>query len=351
MDQSLPQAPLGERSSSRTTDSAGATDAGADAAAGDDAAVRSTARRVQLGALASDREILMLGRRAFERGDDEAARAQLDRLVAHGARYADVHYMLGMLCERSGDLTGALERLREAIRLNPSYVEALLALASLHERRGEYQRSQGYAERASQLSRPTAGGLDPTTRGKLANQQAALADALVEAGDRRAAIEQYRGALERCPTFHDIRHRLAVTLREAGLPAQSATEFQRILAAHAGLLDSQIQLGLTWYTMGRTTDAIAEWNAVLEKDPSRDEARMYLRLVRGRGRGATPDATDAPAAPATPTTTPTTPPDAPKTPNEGDVELAFEAIEAAEPPPEAPVAGWKTTDLTRRRDA
>ena len=76
------------------------------------------------------------------------------------------------------------------------------------------------------------------------------------AGELRDAIAQYRGALERCPTFHDIRHRLAITLREAGLPAQAAQELQRILRLHPGLLDSQIQLGLTWYSMGRTPDAV-----------------------------------------------------------------------------------------------
>ena len=241
------------------------------------------ARAVRFEGVASDREILLHGRRAFERRDDTAALESLDRLVAHGLRYADVHYMIGMIKERRGDADGALRELREAARINPSYVEALLALASLHERRGEFDKSREYAERASQLSRPTADGLDATTRGKLANQQAALGDAMVEAGERRNAIAQYRGALERCPTFHDIRHRLAITLREAGLPAQAVAEFQRILRLHPALLDSQIQLGLTWYSMGRTPDAVREWDAVLEKDPSRDEARMYLRLVRGAG--------------------------------------------------------------------
>jgi tetratricopeptide (TPR) repeat protein len=242
-------------------------------------------RRVRLGSVASDREILLRGRRAFDRGEDASALESLDRLRSHGVRFADVHYMLGMLHERKGDLDGALSSLREAVRINPSYVEALLALASLHERRGEYDRSQGYAERASQLSRPTAGGLDPTTRGKLANQQAALADALAEAGERRDAIDQYRRALDRCPTFHDVRHRLGIVLREAGLPAQAAAEFARILRTHPGMLESQIQLGLTYYSMGRTPEAVREWESVLERDPSRDEARMYLRLVRGKSLG------------------------------------------------------------------
>ncbi|MFK7895051.1 MAG: tetratricopeptide repeat protein [Myxococcota bacterium] len=245
---------------------------------------QTTGLRVDLGSVASDTEILARGRRAFQRGDDEIAAENLKRLAAHGVAYADVYYMIGMLEERSGELVSALASLRQAIRINPSYVEALLALASLHERRGEFDQSQGYAERAAELSRPSAGGLDPTTRGKLANQQAELADSLAQAGELREAIEGYRRALDRCPNFHDIRHRLGVTLREAGLTSQAAAEFQRILQLHPRLLGSQIQLGLTYYSMGRTPEAIAEWEDVLEMDPSRDEARMYLRLVRGADR-------------------------------------------------------------------
>ncbi len=305
-------------------------------------------QQIQLGDVASNREILLHGRRAFACGDDEQALTSLRRLVAHGVRYADVHYMIGMIQERLGELEGALTELRESIRINPSYVEALLALASLHERRGEFDRSQGYAERASQLSRPSAAGLDPTTRGKLANQQALLADALVEAGERRDAIAQYRGALERCPTFHDIRHRLAITLREAGLPAQAIQELQRILRLQPSLLNSQVQLGLTYYTMGRTPEAVREWESVLEKDPNRDEARMYMRLVRGARR--------APAAPSN---------SGFGAPNkDAEADLSFSDVAASLPSnvsaPESPQqprkdssdssGGWKTTGLASGRD-
>jgi tetratricopeptide (TPR) repeat protein len=224
------------------------------------------------------------GRRAFERGDDAAAFENLTRLTRHGIEYADIYYMIGLLQERRDDLEGALQSLRHAVRINPSYVEALLALASLHERIGDFDQSQSYATRASQLAKPTAGHLDPTTRSKLANQQAALADALAQAGETRDAIEEYRRALDRCPTFHDIRHRLGVALREAGLPHQAAREFRRILRVRPGMLDSQVQLGLTYYSMGRTPEAIQEWEAILETDSRIDEARMYLRLVRGAAR-------------------------------------------------------------------
>jgi tetratricopeptide (TPR) repeat protein len=251
---------------------------------------------------ASERELLQQGRRAFEHGDDATALRCFDRLIESGLRFADVHYMCGIVQERHGDLEAAATSLREAVRINPAYVEALVALASVCESMGDYAQSQGHAERAGQLCRASAGGLDPTTRGKLANQQAELADAFALAGLRREAIEQYRQALDRCPTFLDIRHRLGVTLRAAGLPHQALQEFERILDAHPGLLESRIQLGLTCYAMGRSAEAVAAWKQVLSQDPTRREAHMYLRLVgeADASYAALAPPASAPASPSTP---------------------------------------------------
>jgi tetratricopeptide (TPR) repeat protein len=224
-------------------------------------------------------------RRAFERDQDPAALTLIDALIEGGARYADVHYMLGMIRERQNDLPGAIEALREAIQINPAYCDALLALAGLYERTGHFDRARTYAERASHLTRPLSSGLDPITSGKLANQQAALADALAAAGERRDAIEQYRGALNRCPDYHDIRHRLAVALREAGLPAQAIREFERILQHRPRMLESRVQLGLTYYSMARAHDAITQWRAVLRADPRNDEAQRYLRIAATQESG------------------------------------------------------------------
>jgi tetratricopeptide (TPR) repeat protein len=271
----------------------------------------------------TDRACLEQGRRAFACGDDGAARRHLTRVLDSGLRFADVHYMLGLIEEREGELDRAAACLREAIRINPAYVEALLALASVCERRGDFDQAAGLAERAGQLSRPGAGGLDPTTRGKLANQQAALADALAAAGLRRDAIEQYRQALDRCPTYHDIRHRLGVTLREAGLPYQAQLEFERILDARPELLESRIQLGLTCYAMGRADEAIRAWREVLELDPTRREAAMYLRLVVRPDSAETADTSTAAAGTA---------PD------------SLTASPAAASPP-APGPGWSTLPL------
>jgi tetratricopeptide (TPR) repeat protein len=235
-----------------------------------------------------ERESYLLGRQRFETGDDRGALETFTLLLDSCPRFADVHYMVGLVHERSGDLEAASSSLERALEINPSYAEAVAALVSVYERRGLFERSRELAEQLVPSVGPAAGNLDATTRGKLANLHAALGDAYREVGDLREAVEAYRKALDRCPGFHDIRHKLGVALREAGLPNHAIGEFKRILRANSAYLESAVQLGLTYYTLGRTPQALAEWESVLQQDPSRDDARMYLRMVQAAVVAAEP---------------------------------------------------------------
>ena len=230
-----------------------------------------------------ERERYQLGRQSFDRGDLDGALDHLNRLLETRAGFADVHYMVGLLHERRGDLESSAQSLEHAVRINPGYAEATLALVSVYEQRGEFERSRALAEEMATPRRfaSSEGLVDPTTRGKLANLQAALGDAYREVGELRDAIEAYRKALDRCPDFHDIRHRLGVALRETGLPDQAAQEFRRVLRANPGYLASAVQLGVTYYGLGRTAEAIHEWESVVRQEPAREDARLYLRMVRG----------------------------------------------------------------------
>ena len=227
-----------------------------------------------------ERESYLLGRQRFEAGDDPGTLETFTVLLQSCPGFADVHYMVGLVHERGGDLEAASSSLERALEINPSYAEAVAALVSVYERRGLFERSRELAAQLSPSADPGQGNLDATTRGKLANLHAVLGDAYREAGELREAIEAYRKALDRCPGFHDIRHRLGIALREAGLPNHAIGEFKRVLRTHSAHLESAVQLGLTYYTLGRTPQALAEWESVLQRDPSREDAQMYLRMVQ-----------------------------------------------------------------------
>ncbi|MBW2316207.1 MAG: tetratricopeptide repeat protein [Deltaproteobacteria bacterium] len=230
---------------------------------------------------AQERLALQRGRRGVERGDPDAALADLSRLLSTRPRFADAHYWVALAHEGRGDLDEAAESLEEALRLNPGYVEARLALACVYEQKGEWTRARGLAEGARSVAKPGHGRLDATTLGKLANLHATLGDAYREVGEPVEAALAYRKALEHGPAFHDIRLRLAIALREAGRPAQSIDELERILRVDPLQHGARVQLGVTHWSVGRNAEARAEWEAALECDPSLDEARTYLRMAGG----------------------------------------------------------------------
>jgi tetratricopeptide (TPR) repeat protein len=241
------------------------------------------------------REAYRLGRQGFERGDTQQTLAQLTRLLPACRDYADVHYMMGVSYERVGDLDSAVHALEEALRINPRYAEALVALASVYEARGEYERSSELSDQVRASVACDGERLDPTTRGKLANLHAALGDAYRDAGELGEAIEAYRKALDRCPDFHDIRVRLAATLRDGGYPDRAIRELLRVRRAHPQLVEAGVQLGLTFFSLGQTARAVDEWRAVLERNPARDDARTYIRMVHALEERAQ-DAKASPAA-------------------------------------------------------
>ncbi len=234
----------------------------------------------------AERRAHALGRRCHDRGDGDGALRAYRELLATRGDFADVHYRVAILLDERGDLESASHHLERALVLNPGYIEALLALASLSERLGDFDRSRQLAERARERSDPARGTLDPTTRSKLANLQAELGDAYREAGELQEAIAAYRKSLERCPHFHDVRHRLGMTLREAGRPDAALAEFRRVMRGNPSFRAAAVQLGVTLYSIGRAGEAAARWRAVLEDEPGRADAQMYLRLVAAREAGS-----------------------------------------------------------------
>lgn len=224
-----------------------------------------------------ERVAYQLGIRHFERGENDAAIEHLTRVVATRPLFADVHYLLGLLYERRGDLDEATQRFEEAVALNPGYAEARLALATVCGRRGDFDRSEAVM-RSGIRSLPESNGLDSLTQAKLANLQAALGDAYREAGELGDAIAAYRKALDRCPHFHDVRYRLAVSLREKALPDQAIRELTRVLRANPTFIDASVQLGLVHWSLGQAERAADLWREALRGAPGRADIQAYLRV-------------------------------------------------------------------------
>jgi tetratricopeptide (TPR) repeat protein len=123
--------------------------------------------------------------------------------------------------------------------------------------------------------------LDPFARGKIANMHARTADAYTGVGMNDEAAREYRKALDLCPTFVDIRTKLASTLRDMGEKEAAVQEYQLVKQQASHYLPARINLGVTLYSLGRKDEARSEWESVLAEDPSNKSCRMYLDILKG----------------------------------------------------------------------
>jgi len=201
--------------------------------------------------------------------------------------------MLGVIYHHLGEFEAAQRALQKALEINPAYVEAGLNMAIVCNDLGQYERAQkvygAAVERARARGKREPNGdepMDSYTRGKIANLHAAVADGYLSIRRPADAAAEYRRALSLCPTFVDLRLRLAHALREANDLEGAVAEF-RIAVQHApAYVPARVALGTALYAGGRTEEAVAQWEQVLRMDPQQRMASMYLKLARTRAQKA-----------------------------------------------------------------
>jgi tetratricopeptide (TPR) repeat protein len=235
------------------------------------------------------RELVALGKERFHRRDYSLAAGHLEQAVTRGAAFADVHHMLGIIYHHLGEFEAAQRAFQRALEINPAYVEAGLNLAIVCNDLGQYERAgQVYGdvlERARARGKRDPNGdepMDTYTQGKVANLHAAVGDGYLSIRRPNDAAAEYRRALSLCPTFVDLRLRLAHALREANDVEGAVAEF-RLAVQHAPAYPpARVALAVALYAQGKLDEALAEWEEVLRMDPQHRTAGMYLKLARSQ---------------------------------------------------------------------
>ncbi|MBI2082606.1 MAG: tetratricopeptide repeat protein [Deltaproteobacteria bacterium] len=222
------------------------------------------------------KQLVSSGRRYFESKNYMKAEQYFLRALKGGARYADVLNMLGVIYHQDGKFNNAISCFREAVRINPGYIEANLNLAVLLNDLGEYKEAKSLYQKLGGDTKSQS--MNSVMRGKIANMHAAIADTYSGIGKLQEAIDEYKKALELCPTYKDIQTKLAICYRENNQKELALKELKQAIKSHPDYLPAKIQLGLTYFSKGEIKKAAFEWEGVLKKDKENSAAKMYLRI-------------------------------------------------------------------------
>ncbi len=212
-------------------------------------------------------------------------------VVAKSPQKARPHNNLGEALFDRGQFDGAEREYREALRLDPSIIEAHFNLGLIHEAEGRFDEAVREYGEAIKLA--------PA----LARPHNHLGFALETKGLLEEAVREYLVALTADPTDPETLDNLGNVYVKQGRPDDAIAAFEQAIAeleqAHRDyvrvgpillspsnqLAAVRTNLGIAFEAKGRVDDATREYREAIRLDPGRAEAHNALGdLLRRRGR-------------------------------------------------------------------
>jgi tetratricopeptide (TPR) repeat protein len=167
--------------------------------------------------------------------------------------------------DKTADAAEAAEHYRAAIRTNPRYVEAHVALGVALERLGH--KADAAREELVALE------LDPDSASAHYN----LAKVLADQGEVDKAIEHYTAALESQPNYAYAHVNLGTLLLQTGAVNEAIEHFQAAAHIQPDLIEAHLDLGQALAKIGEYDAAAAEFSLALTKLPPHSPLEPAIR--------------------------------------------------------------------------
>jgi len=185
-----------------------------------------------------------LGGTLWQQGKLEEAMDQLGCKVSGPNRNAKSVFTCGLILKEKGELQAAVQTLRQAVAIQPIFPEAHYSLALALRKQGEARTSQqefeiAESQRQGQESLEAATFATQAGLNKLAR------------GDLEAAIDQFRIATKRMPSYAPAYFQLSLTLEKLGHKEEAAGALARATEFDPGLRLSRSPLGLRGWVQGQ----------------------------------------------------------------------------------------------------
>src|SRR3954464_12019955 len=212
------------------------------------------------------KQLLLLGREHYQKREFDKAEYLLKQVVEQTDRIADVFDMLGVVAHSRGDFTQAGRRFEKAVGLNPNYTEAQLNLMVTYNDLGKYDSAREVYARIRGRAPGSEGSADPFQMGKIANMHAEISQAYQDAGMPAEAVAELERAVALCPSFVDLRTRLATLYRDLGQKDRAREQLEIAKQYNPNYVQARVLLGVALLSAGEHSAAIEEFQAVIERD-------------------------------------------------------------------------------------
>lgn len=191
---------------------------------------------------------------------------------------ADVHNALGMCYADTGNFNAAEYCFKEALKINPNYMEAALNLSVLYNNLGKGKESKEIYKKLTKYGAAGRGAMDPLLMQRIANYYGEIGNLYNGVGEYKLAIAAYEQALDLCPQFLDIQTKLGTAYREAGQKTKALKLFEKAKRKAGKYAPFWVALGVTYYAANKPREAKKAWEKAKQIEPKNLSARAYLQL-------------------------------------------------------------------------
>jgi predicted TPR repeat methyltransferase len=212
--------------------------------------------------------------------------------------------VMGVLLAQREDHEAAVDNYRQALDLEPEYVDALNNLGSSLHNLGNYQEAIDCYRKVIQLA------------GQDADALFNMGNSLMELGDYEAAADNYQESIDLRPGYAKAHLRLGDALRNQGKTGPATQSYRNTLEVDPQMVDAYMKIGgiyqltqqyemaIPWYRdavklqpdyiaarrilaslllkVGKREEAIDAFKACLEQDPNMEAARHFLDAAENR---------------------------------------------------------------------
>ena len=181
---------------------------------------------------------------AYQQGQNPLALTFIEHAIAEDSGKSHYHYNLALVLEKEERWEEAMAAYREAIGINPQYVEALANLGNVYRRQRQWADAITTLQQALQL-KPQSADLHNT-----------LGVTYKEHGEIETALKHYQQALKLSPQHAEALNNMGVVLQDQGKLANAAEAFQQALTLKPGYANAHYHLGLVRLWQGKEEEAL-----------------------------------------------------------------------------------------------
>lgn len=228
-------------------------------------------------------QLIEEARNAFIEGDYATAEPLLNQPTLLNSRNPEVLQMLATIYYDKGNFNKAITTFKKALEIDPGYTDAAVGLSIILNDIGRYDDARKIFEDAKAQLDSRKQAAEPNTNDKFASKHAELADMYLQFHRYEDSIEQYRRALSLAPRKAELTLRLAECLVQAGQKEAAIKELKGVLQADPRLTAPRLKLGLILYNSHHIAEAVDQWENILRYDAGNQEAKRYLKMAQTAG--------------------------------------------------------------------